>query len=594
MFENDGSVLRYSSAIMGIVNGNNFLAGNAHKTINEITEAVSSSLMIERVGVWMYGDDRLELRCVDLYEQTPASHSDGHVHRQKDWPAYFAALAENCVLVVHNAPDDPRTSELVLSCLAASGISSKLDVPINRDGVTVGFINLEHVGPGRDWSDEDITVAGYFADLVAHVLATQESKQAVDVLRKNARQLQTIYHQIPAGISLEDYSGVKRLTDKLARNGVRDFREHFRNNKQDLDEAIDQIKILDVNDFQVTMFGASSVEEYCKFDTGPSLVMTFGWYDYYLEEISVFAEGGNEMSKEVRTSRIDGTGMDVNCTSRITSDHKDDWSEVVSIHKDITDRKQSEAALQNALVEAERANQAKSEFLATMSHEFRTPLNAILGFSEMIRAEYFGPLGSDNYQDYARSIFHSGEHLLDLINDILNIAAIEAGKKPMVKENIFVDTFLRDCVTNMGPLAKECSVYLTVDIPDELNPLYADKRALTQVILNLLSNAIKFTEDDGTITVSVSAFDDGMIFKISDTGIGIPDDIISHITDAFVQSNADPHIAQSGTGLGLTIVKSLVEANGGVLNIESEYGKGTTVTVWMPGLPENTKKKPRT
>lgn len=246
---------------------------------------------------------------------------------------------------------------------------------------------------------------------------------------------------------------------------------------------------------------------------------------------------------------------------------------------DITDRKLAEINMQAALVDAEQANQAKSEFLATMSHEFRTPLNAILGFSEMLRAQYFGPLGATNYLDYANDIHTSGQLMLALINDMLDIAAIEAGKRQITYESLDIGKLLKDCVRNFEPAAQENNILMRLDVPETCPPIYTDKRSATQIFLNLLSNAVKFTERDGTITLSVTEQDGEVAIKVSDTGVGIPADKLLTVTNPFAQTHSNPHISQKGTGLGLTIVKALVETLGGSLLIESEFGKGTDVTV---------------
>lgn len=252
------------------------------------------------------------------------------------------------------------------------------------------------------------------------------------------------------------------------------------------------------------------------------------------------------------------------------------------IIQDITEEKNIEEALQLALRDAERANQAKSEFLATMSHEFRTPLNAILGFSEMMRAQYFGPLGSDNYKDYANDIHNSGEHMLSLVNDVLDIAAIEAGKRPLIKENIDVREMINDSIRNVDQSAKNAELNLSCVIPDDLPNLYADKRSISQIFLNLLSNAIKFTLPNGEIIVSAKASDQVFSISFQDTGIGIPSDRIADITKPFSQINNEAFLAKDGTGLGLSIVEYLVKAHDGELDIQSEEGKGTLVMVSFP------------
>lgn len=157
-----------------------------------------------------------------------------------------------------------------------------------------------------------------------------------------------------------------------------------------------------------------------------------------------------------------------------------------------------------------------------MSHEFRTPLNAILGFSEMMRVQYFGPLGSENYRGYAGDIHHSGEHLLDLVNDILDIAAIEGGKRGIDITAVDLEALLLDCIKSLEKVAAEKSVEISTDIIDGLPTLHADRRAVKQIAINLLSNAVKFTEPGGTITISAYTADEFVVIVFKDTGIGMP------------------------------------------------------------------------
>lgn len=266
------------------------------------------------------------------------------------------------------------------------------------------------------------------------------------------------------------------------------------------------------------------------------------------------------------------------------------YRSMISLNKklveNIAERKLAEEERQIALVDAERANQAKTEFLATMSHEFRTPLNAILGFSEMLRAQYFGPLGADNYKMYAEDIHVSGEHMLRLVNDMLDIAAIEAGKRPIVKEDVDLCEVVTACVRNFEMAANNKDVRLCLEIPDDSRFLYTDKRSITQIVLNLLSNAVKFTPSDGTVTVSVNTVNEGSEIKICDTGIGIAPEKLPTITDPFSQAETDPHIAREGTGLGLSIVQSLVDTLGGSLIITSEVAKGTDVRMMFSHAQE--------
>ena len=256
---------------------------------------------------------------------------------------------------------------------------------------------------------------------------------------------------------------------------------------------------------------------------------------------------------------------------------------------DISKHRMAETAREAALVEAEQANSAKSEFLATMSHEFRTPLNAILGFSEIIRDQYFGPLEIQVYTEYADDIHVSGKHMLTMINDILDISTIEAGKRRIDKKDVVLVELLNSCLKNVEKTANDKGISLLLEIPDNLPCLYGDKRSVIQIVLNILSNAIKFTDRNGTVVVSAFVEESKVSIRVQDTGIGIPSDELPRISEPFAQTNTDPHMAQHGTGLGLYIVKSLVEAHDGNLTIESEIGVGTTLTVTFPsqGVGEN-------
>jgi signal transduction histidine kinase len=258
---------------------------------------------------------------------------------------------------------------------------------------------------------------------------------------------------------------------------------------------------------------------------------------------------------------------------------------VASLALDVTERQRTQRDLQRALIAAEQANAAKSDFLARLSHEFRTPLNAIIGFSEVLQMKLFGPLGDTRYDEYARGIHDSGVHLLELINDVLDISAIEAGKRPIVPELLNVAEIVDQSIEIIEPAAQRRDVCLAVDVGENLPPVTADRRAVKQILLNLLSNAVKFSEPRGGVALSVTCSDDTMTLTVADTGIGIEADVLPTVTDVFSRGPAHAHLAQEGTGLGLAIVKSLVEAHDGTLAIDREVGKGTTVRVCLPRTP---------
>jgi len=234
---------------------------------------------------------------------------------------------------------------------------------------------------------------------------------------------------------------------------------------------------------------------------------------------------------------------------------------------------------------AEEANQAKSKFLANMSHELRTPLNAIIGFSEIMESGMFGPLGAEKYNEYCSDIRSSGEYLLDVINDILDMAKIEAGRMRLDFEELNLDTLLTEAIRVASPRAQDKQLDLVAKISPELG-LRADRRALKQIMLNLLSNAVKFTPAGGRVTVRGRSADRCIVLAVADTGIGISKDALARLGRPFEQVESQLTKSHHGSGLGLAIAKSLVELHGGQMRIRSSPGKGTLVVVRMPLHPQ--------
>ena len=233
--------------------------------------------------------------------------------------------------------------------------------------------------------------------------------------------------------------------------------------------------------------------------------------------------------------------------------------------------------------EAQAANRAKSNFLANMSHELRTPLNAIIGFSEIMKEEMYGPLGSVLYRGYVEDINDSGQHLLSLINEILDLSKVESGVDELHEENIEVPVILKSVLRLVQQAAGDGGLELELDLPQDLPPLYADERKLKQILVNLLANAIKFTEVGGKVTLRVwCAGGNGFVFQIMDTGIGMAAEEIPKALSNFGQVDSDLNRKYEGSGLGLPLTKALVEQHGGHLDLQSQVGLGTTITVRFP------------
>jgi two-component system cell cycle sensor histidine kinase PleC len=232
---------------------------------------------------------------------------------------------------------------------------------------------------------------------------------------------------------------------------------------------------------------------------------------------------------------------------------------------------------------AEAASVAKSQFLANISHELRTPLNAILGFSEIMKSEMFGPLGSPQYRGYAADIHDSGSHLLTVINDILDLSKIEAGKFELNEEDCDVPRLVRDAVRFVAERADSAGLGLQQRLAPALPAVRADGRLIKQILLNLLSNAIKFSQAGGMVTVAAAIDrEGGLSLTVADTGIGIAADQLERVLQPFTQVENTLTRTHAGTGLGLPLCKSLIELHGGRLVLESAVGRGTAVTIMLP------------
>jgi len=254
--------------------------------------------------------------------------------------------------------------------------------------------------------------------------------------------------------------------------------------------------------------------------------------------------------------------------------------------------RESEHQLRLQSDRAEEASRAKSEFLANMSHEIRTPLNAILGFSDSMQRQILGPMGNEKYHEYAAAIHVSGCHLLELVNDVLDLSKIEAGRYVLDRRHVDLIDIVKGCLQITRETASRKSIDVVLDVPDHLPAINADPRAMKQVILNLLTNALKYTNGGGRVTITLGLKAADVFIQVADTGIGIPKEDIATLTEAFVQGRtSQAYLAHKGTGLGLAITESLVQMHGGFLMIESEVGVGTVVKVNLPNAVGTTQQE---
>jgi cell cycle sensor histidine kinase DivJ len=308
----------------------------------------------------------------------------------------------------------------------------------------------------------------------------------------------------------------------------------------------------------------------------------------YLTALSDAARGGEARSVEFRLRRDAVRGQNISADfiwvemrcrpfEQATAD-----AEVVAVMRDVTDRKIQEQALDLARTAAEQADASKTRFLATMSHELRTPLNAIIGFSEMIVQEDVLMIDAARRKEYAQLINDSGQHLLSVVNGILDMSKMESGNFDISPEPFAPRAALVNCCNLLALKARENGVDLVTRAPDDLPVMTGDPRAFKQIVLNLVANAVKFTERGGNVTVSASVEGPRLILRVTDTGVGIAADDLKRIGDPFFQAGKTYQRKHEGTGLGLSIVKGLVGLHHGEINVQSKIGEGTTVIVVLP------------
>jgi PAS domain S-box-containing protein len=261
----------------------------------------------------------------------------------------------------------------------------------------------------------------------------------------------------------------------------------------------------------------------------------------------------------------------------------EDAGKFCAVLRDITQWKRAEEELTEAKRLAERANLAKSDFLAKISHEIRTPLNAIIGFSEVMMEERFGSIENERYRDYLRDIHASGGHLISLINDLLDLSKIEAGKLDLAFTSVALNEIVQQCMAIMQPQANRERVIIRSSLAADLPPVVADARSMRQIVLNLVSNSIKFSRPGGQVILSTALTESGeVVLRVRDTGIGMSETDIATAMEPFRQLATSGRSGSGGTGLGLPLTKALAEANRASFSIRSAVDAGTMVEITFP------------
>ncbi|BAE51852.1 sensor histidine kinase [Paramagnetospirillum magneticum] len=342
-------------------------------------------------------------------------------------------------------------------------------------------------------------------------------------------------------------------------------------------------RLLDANRTALAFIGLDSL--------APVLGMHFAetpWWEHSPEERAILRDGISRAAKgefvRFETTHVDADGgiAYVDFSVKPVPDHEGNILFLVPEGRDITQRKRAEAALVAAKQEAEAANRAKSQFLATVSHELRTPLNAVIGFSEAILAGATGPASLERCVEYMDLIHSAGQHLRALIEDILDVSRIEAGRTELDEEEADPAELVRAAARLLEHKAVVTGVDFTVVIAPDLPRMRLDPRRIRQVLLNLAGNALKFTPAGGRVGISAEHVPEGLALTVEDTGIGIAPEHHAKVWQAFYQADSSLSRRHQGSGLGLAIVRHFVEAHGGTVSLASEAGKGTRITVLLP------------
>ncbi len=404
-----------------------------------------------------------------------------------------------------------------------------------------------------------------------------ESEAARRALEASEKRYSSLFAQLPLGVQEEDYSEVKKVVDKLLFREVDDLEKHFLDHPKLLRELVGQTRITNVNEALLRMHEAESKEQFLEAEADVDDWWDAQWVEYYAAEFAALASDARWYEAERVDSRMDDSLFQTRSIVTLVRGFEDTWERVITIHEDITARKESEAALIEAKEAAEKANLAKSDFLSSMSHELRTPLNAILGFSQLFA--YDRTLGEQHLAN-ATEINRAGKHLMSLIDQILDLSRIEAGEVDVSLEPVGMRQVLEDSVHWVAPLAQDRDIEIRFDASefDGVNVM-ADSIRLKQVFLNLLTNAVKYNREGGMIDVIGKPSGDGQLrVGVRDTGHGISKEKIKELFQPFNRLGAE-FSGVEGTGIGLVITRQLLDLMRGELEIESKTGKGSTFWV---------------
>lgn len=510
-----------------------FTTTELREAIREVIARTANVMHINRVSVWFYEelDHRQVISCIGLYTLATRSFSNHLELSSRDFPYYFKCLKMHSQVIIPD-PTDTKLNQELSPYLSTFHIVSKLDIPIVFEDQLLGVLCCEETRHQKEWELEDRHFGKTIAEIIAIMIEQSARRKAEKALQESEERLRFITQKA--------IDGILSVTDK--------------------------------GEITSWNYGAEQMFGYTEFEILGKPLRTVILQDN-LHKGEVAAK-----PIELRGQRRDGHIFPVE-VSHTRWKSGDSFFDTIIV-RDITERKENEKRLIRAMREAKAANEAKSEFLATISHELRTPLNAIIGFNQCLLMEMDGAINTQQ-QDSLKKIEKSSFHLLNLINNVLDLAKIEANKVELEISPQNIVELILSCLEEFKPQIQRKNLNLVQNI--QTSPLFIeiDPIRIRQVLLNLLSNAVKFTEI-GSITVSLLDEVSHIEIHIQDTGIGLATEALTRIFQPFTQADSSITRKYGGTGLGLVISKKIVDMHGGKIIIQSEQGKGSTFIVSLP------------
>ena len=559
----EGRLVKQQLALAMLSQNPNRQKQEANEIFKEYTEAAANTLNVERVSIWLFDAENVNLDCVDFYTKSNNTHKPLPKVTTSEIPNYFNELNKHRVIAVDDAIQNPATQELTDGYLQDNNIGAILDGGIWVDGKAVGVVCLEHVGGIRQWTSDEKTFVGSIADLARVTMETCKRRAAEKALQEHSVQLEQmvqarsqsllasdkqfsyVMHHAPMAILLIDKDGLISEANTEALNASGYSRE-----------------VLVGKHFIKTLVAKES-----RANAATMAARIFKGEDIRGFELILQDANGNKIEYD----------CSIGLPARGVSDSV---GQMVAMAQNITLKKALEKSLIDAREAAHAANRTKSMFVASMSHELRTPLNSIIGFLGVVLQGVSGELNPVQKGQLDRA-YESSKHLLLLISDVLDVSKIEAGYLQIDVEKFDLKSLLTEAEHAVQHLMAGKKLALTFDCAANLT-LETDRKRLYQAVLNVLSNAIKYTEQ-GSVKVKASLHDNQLLIACKDTGIGIDATDLASLFQPFERVDSHLKIKTLGTGLGLYLSHKIIkQLLGGDITVKSKLGQGSTFTIIMP------------